>query len=104
VYLHTPARFVYIFLLFETKNYGVAAIELAASNSSPGLLHLDLQILAGHKKGTHRMVCAFFVMNTQFRYHFSDTKKSAMLPNFYLFRSQDSTFVIIALWRHALPE
>ena len=32
------------------------------------------------------------------------TLKNAMLPNFYLFRSQDSTFAIIKWYQHALPE
>lgn len=55
-------------------------------------------------KSTPDGVLFTFVISVHFRYHFSVTKKNAMLPNFYLFRSQDSTFVIIALWRHALPE
>ena len=72
-----PARFVTFFLSFGKKNQG-SAPSSRRRQLSTGQLHLMVQIcpslIAPNKKRPVETGRFLFVVNTQFRYHFSGTK------------------------------
>lgn len=88
------SRFVRNFLLAEKKIYGVAAIQLAASNSPPDcwiyLSNLDIK----KKAETVITVSAFLCLFDTIDIIFLALKKPKQFNFFTKFRSQVSTFLL----------